>query len=105
MPSARWVHRERHRIITGLELMKLVGFREDLLKLYAQSVDDKHIAVDPYFSDLAGNAWSGPVILSLCVAVLVRLTPKHLGAFKAGSSSTAAVRDSDDDAFDSIMSM
>ncbi len=93
------------RVLTGLEALKITGFAERELKGYVTMVGDrKHIEVDPFFMDLAGNAWTGPCITALLISILCRCTDRHRELY--GSKSCDAVSDGDEAlALDAIMRM
>ncbi len=96
-------------MLTGLEL-KVVGFSDSDLKGYvaASSSDRSHITVDPFFMDLAGNAWSGPCISAILVSILCRCTERHIELYGNRSKSSGAVASDEDGdalALEAIMNM
>jgi hypothetical protein len=98
MPSSKIVLIKQARILTGFECLRLQGFDEATLKEYVQHAKrDKHVAMDAFLQDLAGNAWSGPTIMAVIMAVLIRCTDDHRALYgmtqRAASSSDVAVVD------------
>jgi hypothetical protein len=49
------------------------------LKCYADVHGGDH--VDSFFHDLAGNAWCGPIMMAILIAIMRSLTEKHLCNF------------------------
>ena len=81
-PGSKVVLIEQKRVLTGLESLTLQGFPPSLLKQYARERSDRSsggVAPDVLMGDLAGNAYSGTVILAVLLSVILGLTPGHLG--------------------------
>lgn len=96
VPGSKVVLVKQRRILSGLEALANQGFPAPLLRKLADSGDMK-VESDPLFADLAGNAYSGSVVLAVLLGVLAGLRPRHLHADHGGACS------SDDDLMASII--
>ena len=79
LPCARWflIRGSRSRILTGLEAMRAQGSPLDLLQELSNKPQVKCDA-DSLFSDLAGNAFSAPVVAAHMISVILHSTGAQL---------------------------
>ncbi len=114
LPSSKVVLLKQRRILLGFEALRLQGFPESALRDYVlkYGAGSKHVELDPFFLDLAGNAWAGPIMCSIIAAILCR-SPRQLVArfalkapAQASCSAAPSGASSDDaDVMDSILAM
>lgn len=64
------------RVMTGMEAMRITGFGDDVLRSFLAS-NVVPVDVDRLFFDMAGNAFSGNVILAITISILISLTTQH----------------------------
>ena len=74
-PKGRWVLLppmvKQARVLTGLEKMRMQGFPETFIRDYLSSPAGKKVRdADRLFSELSGNAFSGPLIEAFIISVL-----------------------------------
>jgi hypothetical protein len=102
-PSAKVVLVKEARTMTGMEMLMNQGFPKHVLQDFASAPTVKS-EPDILFGDMAGNAFSGPVILMLIISILLTTTPKQIELYginldfsKPAVSSCAASDDADTD--------
>jgi hypothetical protein len=106
MPASRIVLLSRCRVLAGFESMRVQGFDEATLKSYVQEVKgSSHPAVDPFFQDLAGNAWSAPTVMAIFIAVLSRCTSVQRIAYRVEAASSSSAVEHVDEALLDILRM
>ncbi len=94
VPEARIVLIAQKRFMTGLEKLQVQGFPAGVARAFAAK-NGGPAACDQHFADLAGNAFSAPVIVSVLLAILSHLTELHLSMFGQSLSAPAASVDED----------
>jgi hypothetical protein len=80
-------------------------FHADTLKEYAAAAEKGHIAIDPFFSDMAGNAWSGPIVLSIFISILCHITDKHIANYSVDEIDNFSDDTSINDVFMDLLAM
>ena len=93
LPDSRVFVVSERRLLVGLECMAVQGFPIPMLKKFAAEQDGSQ---DRLFSDMAGNAFSAPVVTSVLIGCLANLTATHLQNFGRGVSTRSEPSDDDD---------
>lgn len=100
LPDSRVVLVHQKRMMCGLEAMMLQGFPAGPLKKHAA----KHgPGADRLYSDMAGNAFSAPVVAAVLIGCILNLTEAHLALFgKAGEAHAGSEQSggADNDEYD-----
>jgi site-specific DNA-cytosine methylase len=106
LPGSKIILIAEKRPLLGIEALAVQGFSASFLKEFASSPACPSRTIDSFFMDLAGNAWSGPCMLALFVAVLTRCTEQHVQQFGAKSRSSFKEQSAEaDDVLADILSM
>lgn len=101
VPNSQYVLLKEKRRLLGLEMMRLQGFPLDVMVSAQEENVLPQTVLDPFWADLAGNAFSGPVVLAIHLAIYCSLQPAHIQAF--GGSVDASAGGSEDDMLREIL--
>ncbi len=106
MPASKVVVLSEARVLLGFEALRVQGFPEETLKQYIAAQSSKHIEMDPFFLDLAGNAFCGPIVCAVLMAILARAPAALVRRFAvAQDGGEAASSGEDTDVFADILAM
>ena len=96
-PQGKTVLMDRGRILSGLEALSIQGYPPQLLLKYVEDMKSKKDESKPdgLLHDLAGNAFTGVVMLTLIIAVITLSTKKHLKLHGANPAEDHSSGDSD----------